>query len=56
MAQLTEAMRRKDGKTFIGLLINIRVGECSKDSMTQIYMRKINFNSVPRDVTVIFTE
>ena len=56
MVQLTEMMRQKGEKTFIGLLNNIRVGECTEDNMRQLRLRKINLNSVPVDATVIFAE
>ena len=35
MAQLTEVIRQKDEKIFIGLLNNIRAGECSEGNMKQ---------------------
>ena len=44
MAQFTEVMRQKIGKTFIVLLNNIRVGECSEDNMKQYQPRKIDLN------------
>ena len=56
MAQLTGVIRQKSDKTFICLLNNIRVGECSEDNMKQLQLRKKDLNSVPHDATVIFAE
>ena len=56
MAQFTEVIRQKRDKTLIGLLNNIRVGESYEDNMEQLQLRKIDLNSVPLDVAVIFAE
>ena len=49
-------MRQKGYKTFIDLLNNIGVIECSEDNMKQLQLQKIDLNSVPLHVTVIFAE
>ena len=49
-------MRQKEDETFIDVLDNIRVGECSEDNVKQIPLRKIDLNSVPLYATVIFAK
>ena len=54
--QLTEVMRQKCDKTFVCLLNNIGVGDCSEDNLKQLQLRKIDLNSVPLDATVILAK
>ena len=56
MNELTELRRKIGDQTFIDLLNNIRLGQCSNDNRVQLQQSKINIKKSPPDATLIYAE